>query len=237
MSFRTVRKNTIRVAEDIPEDKYDFRATPDTRTVAQMLAHIAVASRGAYESHAVERIQTYVGVDFAAFVKRREEQASELASKPQILEALRDSGESWARFLDGVTEPVLAERVTFPPEVTPPSKTRFEMFLSVKEQEMHARAQVMLIERWSRPCSESCPISPASAKPERPSPARRRGTAKEAKEARRRPPEPETRSAPGSGFFRLWPKEVFWWGRGSRRRRGGFRRRVAWLAYLSVGRL
>ena len=146
-SFRTVRKNTIRVAEDIPEDKYDFRATPDTRMVAQMLAHIAVASRGAYESHAVERIQTYVGVDFAAFMKSREEQASKLASKPQILEALRDSGETWARYLDGVTEPVLAERVTIPPEVTPPSKTRFEMFLSVKEQEMHARAQVMLIER------------------------------------------------------------------------------------------
>ncbi len=25
-SFRTVRKNTIQVAQDIPEDKYDYRA-------------------------------------------------------------------------------------------------------------------------------------------------------------------------------------------------------------------
>ena len=36
-SFRTVRKNTIQVAEDIPEEKYSFRVTPETRTVAQTL--------------------------------------------------------------------------------------------------------------------------------------------------------------------------------------------------------
>jgi hypothetical protein len=31
-AFRTVRKNTIRVAEDIPEDKYSFIAAPEVRT-------------------------------------------------------------------------------------------------------------------------------------------------------------------------------------------------------------
>src|ERR1039457_6949254 len=44
-AFRTVRNNTIKVAEEIPEESYGFRATPDTRTVAQTLVHIAVASR------------------------------------------------------------------------------------------------------------------------------------------------------------------------------------------------
>jgi uncharacterized damage-inducible protein DinB len=34
-----------------------------------------------------------------------------------------------------------------PPGATPASKTRFEMLLSVKEHEMHHRAQIMLIER------------------------------------------------------------------------------------------
>ena len=33
-AFRTVRNNTIKIAEDIPEDKYGFRATPETRTIA-----------------------------------------------------------------------------------------------------------------------------------------------------------------------------------------------------------
>ena len=33
-SFKTVRKNTILVAEDIPEDKYSFSAAEGVRTVA-----------------------------------------------------------------------------------------------------------------------------------------------------------------------------------------------------------
>ena len=40
-SFRTVRKNTIRIANDIPETSYDYKAAPDTRSVREMLAHIA----------------------------------------------------------------------------------------------------------------------------------------------------------------------------------------------------
>src|SRR3989442_15208610 len=44
-AFRTVRANTIKIAEEIPEDKYTFRAAPDTRSVAQMLAHPGVSTR------------------------------------------------------------------------------------------------------------------------------------------------------------------------------------------------
>ena len=42
-AFRTVRNNTIKIAEDIPESKYDFRAAPDTRSIGQTLAHIALS--------------------------------------------------------------------------------------------------------------------------------------------------------------------------------------------------
>jgi len=34
-----------------------------------------------------------------------------------------------------------------PTGMTPPSKTRFEMILGVKEHEMHHRAQLMLMQR------------------------------------------------------------------------------------------
>ena len=50
-SFRTVRKNTIQVAEDIPEDKYGFVAAPDARSVGQMLTHIAISTHIADEIH------------------------------------------------------------------------------------------------------------------------------------------------------------------------------------------
>jgi uncharacterized damage-inducible protein DinB len=37
--------------------------------------------------------------------------------------------------------------VHLPPQVQPNVKTRFEMLLSVKEHEMHHRAQLMVVER------------------------------------------------------------------------------------------
>ncbi|HET6932549.1 MAG TPA: hypothetical protein VFI45_19650, partial [Candidatus Acidoferrum sp.] len=44
-AFRTVRKNTIQVAEDIPESSYTFSAAPEVQTVAHMLTHIAITPR------------------------------------------------------------------------------------------------------------------------------------------------------------------------------------------------
>jgi len=42
-AYRTVRENTIKIAEEIPESKYDFAPAPDTRTVCQVLTHIALS--------------------------------------------------------------------------------------------------------------------------------------------------------------------------------------------------
>jgi uncharacterized damage-inducible protein DinB len=146
-SFRTVRKNTLIIAEEIPADQYGFRATPDTRTVAEILAHITVVTRGAHDAHAVRRIGTYVGVDFGALTRQRQEIERQLTAKPGILEALRRDGDAWASYLDRVTDAELSEAIAFPEPLEPRTKTRFEMILSAKEHEMHHRAQLMLIER------------------------------------------------------------------------------------------
>ena len=39
-SMRVVRKNTIAIAEDIPEAQHDYRPTPDSRSVRETLLHI-----------------------------------------------------------------------------------------------------------------------------------------------------------------------------------------------------
>ena len=57
-SVRTVRKNTIAIAQDIPEEKYAFTATPDTRSVARLLTHIAISYTFQHQIHAVERRKT-----------------------------------------------------------------------------------------------------------------------------------------------------------------------------------
>ena len=38
-SMRTVRKNTILIAEDIPEKDYGYRPVPESRSVTETLVH------------------------------------------------------------------------------------------------------------------------------------------------------------------------------------------------------
>jgi uncharacterized damage-inducible protein DinB len=146
-SFRTVRNNTTTVAQDIPEEKYGFQTAPGARTVAQTLLHIVAAPRLALQVHRVERRSTLEGFDFPSFLasSMAAEQADK--SKGQIIEMLQTSGEDIAQWLGGLTDEFLAEKVTFPQGMTPPSKTRFEMLLGLKEHEMHHRGQLMMIER------------------------------------------------------------------------------------------
>jgi uncharacterized damage-inducible protein DinB len=146
-SFRTVRRNTITIAEEIPEDRYGFRPTPDTRSVAEILSHIIVVARAAYDAHAIRKVRTYVGVDFAALARDRQRLETAIVAKAEILDALRRDGEAWGAYLESIPEHELAENIPFPEGAEPPVKSRFEMLLSVKEHEMHHRAQLMLIER------------------------------------------------------------------------------------------
>jgi uncharacterized damage-inducible protein DinB len=146
-SFRTVRKNTLIIAGEIPQERYAFRAAPEARSVGELLAHIAGASTLQYQLHAVDRRSSFEGFDLPSFVKGVKAAEKEPRSKDQILEILRSSGEKWAGFVEGLTEDFLAERVQMTTGMMPPSKSRFEMILSVKEHEMHHRGQLMLIER------------------------------------------------------------------------------------------
>jgi len=146
-SLRTVRKNTLIIAEEIPEDSYGFQAAPETRTVAQILTHIAVAQRMPERIHAIERRTTLEGFDFPGLMRNIVAEEQTPRSKAQIMALLRDEGERWARWLESQSDDFLAERINFPPGMTPASKTRFEMLLGTKEHEMHHRGQLMLIER------------------------------------------------------------------------------------------
>ena len=145
-SFRTVRKNTLAIAQEIPEDKYSFRATPDVMSVGEMLAHLAVSPMWQIDIHG----QKVTHLDFAMFTARSQQMQADqaaLGSKAQIVAALKTNGEKMAAFLEGLDEATLQGIVTFPPPVQPAAKTRFEMVLGIKEHEMHHRGQLMLMQR------------------------------------------------------------------------------------------
>jgi uncharacterized damage-inducible protein DinB len=146
-SLRTVRKNTIQIAQDIPEEKYSFAPAPGTRTVAQLLAHIAVAPGFQRQVHAVERRSTLEGMDFGSVVGKAIAEEQRPRTKAEILDLLQKDGNAWADWVEAQSEGFLSERVAMPAGMTPASKSRFEMVLSTKEHEMHHRGQLMLIER------------------------------------------------------------------------------------------
>jgi uncharacterized damage-inducible protein DinB len=143
-SFRTVRKNTILIGEDIPEKEYGYRPTPGSRSVADILLHIAALSQMDQLLHGTDRLASLEGFDFGSLTKRTEIEALHRQSKSDILDALRTEGERWCQWIEGLPEAMLAEQVRFPGGT---SKTRFEMLLGTKEHEMHHRAQLTVIER------------------------------------------------------------------------------------------
>jgi uncharacterized damage-inducible protein DinB len=145
-AFRQVRSNTIQIAEEIPEGKYDFRAAPDTRSVGQLLVHIAVAPRLHLHMHS-NRIADLQTVNFWELVAPLAAEEARARSKTEVVALLRSEGDDFASFLDGLPDAFLAETVAMPTGAQPPAKTRFEMLMSIKEHEMHHRGQLMLVQR------------------------------------------------------------------------------------------
>ena len=144
-AFRTVRKNTIQVAEDISEQHYNHIPAPDCRSVARMLTHVAISTQIWDEIHRKQRLTTLVGLNFIGMMDRFHAEEAKPRSKAEILALLQTDGEQFATWLDTTTPEFLAEMVTEPDGKT--AKSRFERILGAKEHEMHHRGQLMLIER------------------------------------------------------------------------------------------
>jgi len=144
--FRTVRNNTIQIAEDIPESQYDFRAAPDIKSVRQLLSHIAVGPRFQHHVHS-NRIDDLAKVNFLELRRTFSAEEEKPRSKAEIVEFLKSEGAAFASYLESLSDSFLAERVQMPPGATPATKSRFEMLLSPKEHEMHHRGQLMTIQR------------------------------------------------------------------------------------------
>lgn len=142
-SWRTVRKNTIQAAEDIPEEKYAFRAAPDTMSVGEILAHLAATPHWAIQCHFVEKKTSVAIEDFGNWMGEIGATSKTLTTKVAIIEALKTNGDAVAAGLEAMTDAQLGEKVGLPMG----DKTRFEMLLGLKEHEMHHRAQLFLIER------------------------------------------------------------------------------------------
>lgn len=146
-SFRTVRNNTLKIAEEIPEDKYGFRAAEGCRSVGETLVHIALGARLQAHVHFDAHLSTLEGFDFFGFLGPLIAEEQKPRPKAEILEMLRTEGEKYAQKLESASETLLGEHVKFPQGMMPPMKSRFEMLMAPKEHEMHHRGQLMVAQR------------------------------------------------------------------------------------------
>ena len=144
--FRTVRANTIKIAEEIEESNYSFRPTPNSRTVGEVLAHIGLLTRFNVKVHAEDKATTLAGYNFGELMGPLMAEEMLPRTKAELMQLLKDEGEKYASFVEPLTDEFLAEMVEMPPGGDA-AKTRFEMLLGVKEHEMSHRGQLMLMQR------------------------------------------------------------------------------------------
>ncbi len=146
-SFRTVRNNTLKIAEEIPEDKYSFSPAEGSRTIAQTLIHISNVHKFALAIHRDNVLSTLEGFSFMALMGPMMASEQEPMTKAQIIARLAAAGDEFEGWVKGLSDDFLGQVVSMPPGGSPPSRTRFDMLIAVKEHEMHHRGQLMLVER------------------------------------------------------------------------------------------
>ena len=144
-AYRTVRKNTVQIAEEIPESKLDFSPAPGTKTIRQMLTHIALSD--AFAGVHKEKRTSFDGINFPELVGQMQAEEAKPRTKAELVALLKDRGEATASWIETLSDDFLAEPFNQPPGQTPATKTRFEMIMGMKEHEMHHRGQLMLIQR------------------------------------------------------------------------------------------
>src|ERR1700757_705599 len=102
--IRTVRGNVVLIAEDIHEDDYLFRPTAASRSIAEILTHIAFFSNFDYLFHEEEHVTTVGAFDVGQFLRDSETQEKRHHAKFKLIGLLKDSGERWAEWVEFVPE-------------------------------------------------------------------------------------------------------------------------------------
>src|SRR5262245_46797378 len=118
-AFRIVRNNTLAIAEEIPENKYDFRPSADTRTIGQTLAHIALGPGFQHHVHA-NKLDDLAKMNWQDLVQKGIADEATPRTKAETIAFLKSEGDKFEAFLASLPEPFLSQQVTMPPGAQPP---------------------------------------------------------------------------------------------------------------------
>jgi uncharacterized damage-inducible protein DinB len=98
--WEATRNLVLTMAESIPEDKYDYKPTPEVRTVREQLIHLT------QENHMfLSQVAGESSGDLSRF--------NNLKTRAEVLRALRESYEYGAKILAGLNEQTAMEMISF----------------------------------------------------------------------------------------------------------------------------
>ena len=145
-AFRTVRKNTVKIAEEIPDDKYDFKAAPGSAQRSRRRSSTWRCRRGSSHYVHSNKITDMQTVNFQELFGPMTAEEGKPRTKAEIVELLKTDGEQFAAFLEGLPE--RSQRAGHDAaRARAGAKTASRCCCRPKEHEMHHRAQLMTIQR------------------------------------------------------------------------------------------
>ena len=110
-AFRTVRNNTIKIAEEVPETKYDFKPAPDCRSIGQTLVHIALGPSFQHHVHA-NKVDDLAKMNWQDLIQQNIADEAKPRTKAETIAFLKSEGDQFAAFLESLPEPFLSQQVT-----------------------------------------------------------------------------------------------------------------------------
>ena len=141
-SWSEVRAGLIKEASQVPDDKFSFRATPDTRSIAEVLQHIIEAQKLLVGESC--RVETNLRRhSFADHIKEYAPEVAAVSDKNGLLELLRSSMEMAEAAIRGCGDGLNATMQRFDGKEV----TKFDFLNFAIAHEMYHRGQLTVYER------------------------------------------------------------------------------------------
>ena len=141
-SWSEVRTGLINEASQIPEEKFSFRATPDTRSVTELLQHI-VQTQKMLVGEACSKDADLMRQSFADHLNEYAPEVAAVTRKSGLLELLRSSLEPAEAAIRGCGEGLQQNMRRFDGK----EMTRFDVLNFGIAHEMYHRGQLTVYER------------------------------------------------------------------------------------------
>ena len=140
--WKDVRTGLIQEVEKIPEDQFSFRATPETRSIAELLQHIIGAQR-MLVGETCRPDTNLMRQSFADHVNEYSAGVNEVTDKNGLLELLRNSMDEAEKCISSHGDNLNESMMGFTGQ--PTTKAAFLTF--ALSHEMYHRGQLTVFER------------------------------------------------------------------------------------------